>query len=71
MKNASLIVSKDLKKGRVNNNLFGSFVEHMGSVVYNGIYEPSHVMADENGFRKDVLQLVKELKLSVIRFSIV
>lgn len=68
MKNAHLIVSKDFKLGKTSDRLFGSFVEHMGSVVYNGIFEPGHPHADENGFRKDVLEMVKDLNLSVIRY---
>lgn len=68
MKKARIIVSKDFKIGETNERLFGSFVEHMGSVVYNGIYEPGHATADEDGFRQDVLELVKELNLSVVRY---
>lgn len=68
MKKASMIVSKDFAIGNVNERMFGSFVEHMGSVVYNGIYEPDHPTADKNGFRRDVLELVKELQLSVVRY---
>lgn len=68
MKNAKLILSKDFKIGKTSDRLFGSFVEHMGSVVYNGIYEPGHPASDDRGFRRDVLELVKELKLSVIRY---
>jgi alpha-N-arabinofuranosidase len=68
MKKASITVSKDFKIGKISDRMFGSFVEHMGSVVYNGIYEPEHVTADENGFRQDVLALVKELQLSVVRY---
>lgn len=68
MQKAKMIVSKDFKIGRTNDRLFGSFVEHMGSVVYNGIYEPGHTTADEDGFRQDVLELVKALDLSVIRY---
>ncbi|WP_373231096.1 alpha-N-arabinofuranosidase [Cohnella sp.] len=68
MKKAKMIVSKDFTIGRTNERLFGSFVEHMGSVVYNGIYEPGHATADEDGFRHDVLELVKALNLSVIRY---
>lgn len=68
MKNAYLLLDKDYKIGKVSDRLFGSFVEHMGSVVYNGIYEPGHPEADKNGFRKDVLKLVKDLNLSVIRY---
>lgn len=68
MKKAKMIVSKDFKIGRTDERLFGSFVEHMGSVVYNGIYEPGHPTADADGFRMDVLELVKPLELSVIRY---
>ena len=48
--------------------LFGSFVEHLGRCVYGGIYEPSHPTADENGFRQDVLDLVKELGVTCVRY---
>ena len=68
MKSARMIVSKDFKIGKTSNELFGSFIEHMGCVVYNGIYEPDHPQADKNGFRKDVLELIRDLKLSVIRY---
>lgn len=48
--------------------LFGSFVEHLGRGVYGGIYEPSHPSADENGFRTDVLELVRELGVTTVRY---
>jgi alpha-L-arabinofuranosidase len=47
--------------GPVNRRTFGSFVEHMGRCVYGGIYQPSHPRADADGFRLDVLDLVREL----------
>ncbi len=68
MKHAAITVSKDFKIGQIGDRMFGSFVEHMGSVVYNGIYEPDHPAADGNGFRMDVLGLVRELGLSVVRY---
>ena len=52
----------------VSRRLFGSFVEHMGRAVYTGIYEPGHPTADAAGFRGDVLELVRELGASVIRY---
>ena len=61
-------VRQDFSAGTISPRLFGSFVEHMGSVVYTGIYEPGHPQADKDGFRQDVLALVKELKLGVIRY---
>ncbi|ROS28279.1 hypothetical protein EDF22_0001, partial [Rathayibacter sp. PhB127] len=39
----------------VNPRLFGSFVEHLGRCVYDGIYEPGHPTANEDGFRLDVV----------------
>lgn len=68
MQKANMIISKDFRIARIDDRMFGSFVEHMGSVIYNGIFEPGHPAADEHGFRQDVLDLVKELKLSVIRY---
>lgn len=54
--------------GPVSRRLFGSFVEHMGRSVYGGIYEPGHPTADQHGFREDVLALVRELGVSVVRY---
>jgi alpha-L-arabinofuranosidase len=54
--------------GPINRRLFGSFIEHLGRCVYDGIYEPGHSTADANGFREDVLELVRELGVSTIRY---
>jgi alpha-N-arabinofuranosidase len=54
--------------GDVPRRLFGSFVEHMGRGVYTGIHEPGHPTADERGLRGDVLDLVRELGPTVIRY---
>ncbi len=48
--------------------LYSSFVEHIGRAVYGGIYEPTHPTADENGFREDVLALVKRLRVPLVRY---
>lgn len=52
----------------IDSRLFGSFIEHMGAVVYDGIYEPDHPTATTEGFRGDVLKLVKDLNLGVVRY---
>lgn len=54
--------------GAVDRRLFGSFVEHMGRCVYEGIYEPDHPLATDEGFRKDVLELSRELGVSLVRY---
>lgn len=54
--------------GEVDPRLFGSFVEHLGRCVYTGIYEPGHPSADDAGLRTDVLELVRELGVTAIRY---
>lgn len=52
----------------VQRRMFGSFVEHMGRCVYGGIYDPDHAESDADGLRIDVLKLVRELGVSVVRY---
>jgi alpha-L-arabinofuranosidase len=68
MPNAALTLDTHFIVGAVNRRLFGSFVEHLGRCVYDGIYEPTHASADDKGFREDVLELVRELGVSTIRY---
>ncbi|WP_136518090.1 MULTISPECIES: arabinosylfuranosidase ArfA [Cellulomonas] len=68
MTRARLTLDRDFTAGPVPHRLFGSFVEHMGRCVYTGIYEPGHPAADEQGFRTDVLELVRELGATVVRY---
>lgn len=53
---------------RVDDRLYSSFVEHMGRSVYHGIYEPGHPTADDKGFRRDVMDLVRPLRIPLIRY---
>lgn len=68
MPKAHLTLDAHLTVGTVDRRLFGSFVEHLGRGVYDGIYEPGHPTADADGFREDVLALVRELGVSTIRY---
>ncbi|RTE10716.1 alpha-N-arabinofuranosidase [Paenibacillus whitsoniae] len=65
---ASVIVDKDFVVGEVDKRIYGSFIEHLGRAVYNGIYEPGHGTADEQGLRGDVMGLVKELQVPIVRY---
>ncbi|MDP4088367.1 MAG: alpha-L-arabinofuranosidase C-terminal domain-containing protein [Bacillota bacterium] len=68
MKKARLKVDKDFAVAEVDKRIFGTFIESIGDIVYGNIYNPDHPQADEQGFRKDVLQLMRELNTSVIRY---
>ena len=63
-----LIADRDFSIGEVSPRLFGSFIEHLGRAVYGGVYEPGHPTADAEGFRQDVLGLVKELGVPIVRY---
>jgi alpha-N-arabinofuranosidase len=68
MATTHLTIRPDAVLGSVDRRLFGSFVEHLGRCVYSGIYEPTHPTADALGFRRDVLDLVRELGVTTIRY---
>jgi alpha-N-arabinofuranosidase len=68
MKEAKIIVDKQFIAGTVDKRIYGSFIEHIGRAVYEGIYDPGNKLSDEHGFRKDVLALVKELNVPIVRY---
>lgn len=65
---AVIKIDFDRKIGAVDPNIYGAFVEPIRTVVYGSIYDPKSAFADENGFRKDFIQLIRELKIPVIRW---
>ena len=47
--------------------IFGQFLEHFHRQVYGGVYEPGSPLSDENGFRTDVVEAMRELKVPIVR----
>jgi len=68
MQTAKIVVDPEFKVGEVDPRLFGSFIEHLGRAVYGGIYDPGHPTADEMGFRRDVIELVKAMGMTIVRY---
>jgi alpha-N-arabinofuranosidase len=68
MRHARVLLDRDFAIGDTDPRLFGAFVEHLGRCVYGGIYEPGHPTADAQGFRGDVLALIKELGPTIVRY---
>ena len=68
MKKAKMILDRDYKVGSIDPRMYGSFIEHLGRAVYGGIYEPGHPLADEQGFRRDVLEKVRQIGVPVVRY---
>lgn len=59
---AKITANKKFVIGNIDRRVYGSFPEHLGRAVYGGIYEPTHPLADDRGFRQDVLDLVRKLQ---------
>ncbi len=68
MKKAKIYGNENWTIGRVKPYLFGSFIEHLGRCVYEGIYEPNNKFADKNGFRQDVVKLIRALNVPIVRY---
>jgi alpha-L-arabinofuranosidase len=68
MRRTEIILDRDFAIGKTDPRLFGAFVEHLGRCVYGGIYEPGHPSADANGFRLDVMALIRELAPTIVRY---
>jgi alpha-N-arabinofuranosidase len=68
MLSAVVTVDPAFVVGPVRRRTFGSFVEHLGRSVYTGIHDSEHPTADADGFRGDVVELVRELGVSTVRY---
>jgi len=65
---ARVSIDPDRCVSTLDRNIFGSFIEHLGRAVYEGIYDPGSKFADSNGFRTDVLKEIKGLGVPIIRY---
>ncbi len=65
---AHLVVDPGRSLGNVTRSLFGGFVEHLGRCINGGLFDPGSSRADARGFRSDVMQLIKALRLGVLRW---
>jgi alpha-N-arabinofuranosidase len=65
---ARIVADPEFRVGEVDPRLYGAFLEHLGRAIYGGIYEPGHPAADDHGFRRDVLDLIRPLNVPIVRY---
>ncbi|MCE9546701.1 MAG: hypothetical protein K8T25_14570, partial [Planctomycetia bacterium] len=65
---ATISADPTAKIADVNPLIYGGFLEHFHRCVYGGIYEPGSPLADENGFRKDVVAALKHIHMPILRW---
>jgi len=63
-----VFVDPDRLTKTVSKYIYGHFIEHLGRCIYGGIYEEGSSLSDERGFRKDVMEPVKKLKVPILRW---
>jgi alpha-N-arabinofuranosidase len=65
---ARITLDNERVVGTISPLLFGGFAEHMGRCVYEGIYDPASPQADERGFRRDVMEALRQMRISILRY---
>ncbi|MEJ2384988.1 MAG: hypothetical protein P8Y54_11410 [Xanthomonadales bacterium] len=65
---ARAVINPARYRADLDRKLLGSFLEHLGRAVYTGVYQPDSPLADENGFRTDVMDEIRTLDVPVIRY---
>ena len=54
--------------GPVDPRIFGGFLEHLGRAVYEGVYDPHNPRADAHGFRTDVMDALRPMRMTAMRY---
>ena len=65
---ARIKIDFDRRIGTINRNIYGNFIEHLGRCIYGGIYDEGSPLSDSDGFRKDVLEAVRAMKIPLLRW---
>ena len=65
---AKITANRNFQISKIDDRLYGSFIEHLGRAIYGGVYEPEHPTADDMGFRRDVIEQVKTLNVPIVRY---
>src|SRR5262245_25195414 len=65
---ARIKIDVDRTIGEIHPHLFGNFAEHLGRMIYGGIYDEGSRLADADGYRTDVMEAVRQLGVSILRW---
>ena len=65
---ARISIDRDIEVAKVDERIYASFIEHLGRAVYEGIYQPGLAVSDEDGLRRDTLDLIREINVPLVRY---
>ena len=66
--NGRVHIDTDRDSVRFDRMIFGQFLEHFHRQVYGGVFEPGSPLSDERGFRIDVIEALRELRVPIVRW---
>ncbi len=52
----------------IDPKIYGNFAEHLGRCIEGGIFEEGSPLSDSNGYRRDVIEAVRNLHVSLLRW---
>jgi alpha-L-arabinofuranosidase len=65
---AKINIDLDRKIGSVDRRIFGNFIEHLGRCIYGGVFDEGSPLSDGRGFRRDVLEAIRPLRIPILRW---
>jgi alpha-L-arabinofuranosidase len=65
---ARIKLDLDRKVGRLDRRVFGGFIEHLGRCIYGGVFDENSPLSDRRGYRRDVLEAAKDLRIPILRW---
>lgn len=68
LKIARIKIDRERQIGEIDPKIYGNFIEHLGRCIYGGISDPASPQADEDGFRKDVIEAIRDLGVTILRW---
>ena len=68
MPNATITLDPDRTTGKIDRRIFSGFLEHLGRAIYEGVYDPGNPLSDERGFRRDVLDAMRPMRMPYVRY---
>lgn len=64
----SIKLNKNRVIGKRNPMIYGHFIEHFHRQIYDGIYDPGNPLSDEDGFRVDIMEAMRKIKVPILRW---
>jgi alpha-L-arabinofuranosidase len=65
---ADISVDASRVQNHVDARIYGALIEHIGRVIYGGVFEEGSPLSDDQGFRKDVMTAARDWGVSVLRW---